>query len=78
MENQVKTEVVVKKVSPHWTELQTFTEKQTVVQPYRCQSTKLWVVRILKGYGELVLRKEFKNREDAKFFFEQLKNGYNE
>jgi hypothetical protein len=37
----------------------------------------LWVVRILKGYGELVLRKEFKNRDDAKFFFEQLKNGYN-
>jgi hypothetical protein len=67
----------VKKVAPHWTQLQTFTEKQTVVQPYFCQSTKLWVVRILKGYGELVLRKEFKNRDDAKFFFEQLKNGYN-
>ncbi len=78
MENQVKTEVAVKKVAPHWTELQKFTEIQTIVRPYRCQSTKLWVVRILKGYGELVLRKEFKDRDDAKIFFEQLKNGYNE
>ena len=67
----------VKKVAPHWTELMSFDEAKTVVQPYYSQSTKLWVVRILKGYGELVLRKEFKNRDDAKFFFEQLKNGYN-
>ena len=71
------SEEKVKKVATHWTELQMFTQIRTVVRPYRYQSTKLWIVRILKGYGELVLRKDFKNRDDAKFFFEQLKNGYN-
>ncbi len=76
MSSEVK-EVKPKVVAPHWTELQTFDDTITNVQPYFCQSTKQWIVRSLKGYGELVLRKEFKERDDAKFFFEQLKNGYN-
>ena len=66
----------VKKVSPHWTKLMTFGETETNIQPYFCQATKKWIVRRIKGYGELVLRKEFEKREDANTFFEQLKNGY--
>ena len=71
-------EVKQKVVAPHWTELQKFDDTIINVQPYRCQSTKLWIVRRLKGYGELVLRKEFKEREDALIYFEQLKKGENE
>ena len=64
-----------KKPAPHWTELMSFDDTITNVQPYFCQSTKLWIVRSLKGYGELVLRKEFKEREDALQCFEEFKKG---
>ena len=54
MENQeVKTEVVVKKVAPHYMAINPPKEHITVVRPNYCQTKKQWSTRVINEKGEL-------------------------
>ena len=55
MENQeVKTEVAVKKVAPHYMEVNPPKEHITVVRPNYCQSKKEWSTRVINEKGEQI------------------------
>jgi hypothetical protein len=55
MENQeVKTEVAVKKVSPHYMAVNPPKQHVTVVRPNYCQSKKQWSTRVINEKGEQI------------------------
>ena len=54
MENQVKTEVAVKKVSPHYMEVNPPKAHITVVRPNYSQTKKEWSTRAINEKGEQI------------------------
>jgi len=65
MENQVKTEVAVKKVAPHWTELGEYPKYQTIVHPFYNERSKKWEVRVIQEDGLELEKHCFDTREAA-------------
>jgi len=64
MENQVKTEVAVKKVAPHYMEVNPPKSHITVVRPFFCQHKKVWTIRVVNEKGEQI--KSFVAKEHQK------------
>ena len=54
MENQVKTEVAVKKVAPHYMEVNPPKQHITVVRPNYSQTKKEWSTRVINEKGEQI------------------------
>ena len=71
MENQVKTEVAVKKVSPHYMVVNPPKQHITVVRPNYCQSKKEWSTRVINEKGEQI--KCFTDRDKEKVLSEWRK-----
>ena len=71
MENQVKTEVAVKKVSPHYMDVNPPKKHITVVRPNYCQSKKQWSTRVINEKGEQI--KCFTDRDEEKVVIEWRK-----
>lgn len=71
MENQVKTEVAVKKVAPHYMEVNPPKQHITVVRPNYCQSKKQWSTRVINQKGEQI--KCFTDRDKEKVLSEWKK-----
>ena len=72
MENQeVKTEVAVKKVAPHYMAVNPPKAHITVVRPNYCQTKKQWSTRVINEKGEQM--KCFTDKDKEKVIIEWRK-----
>ena len=77
MENQeVKTEVAVKKVAPHYMEVNPPKEHITVVRPNYCQSKKEWSTRVINEKGEQIKCFTDKDKEKVLIEWRKLMNDF--
>ena len=77
MENQeVKTEVAVKKVAPHYMEVNPPKEHITVVRPNYCQSKKEWSTRVINEKGEQMKCFTDKDKEKVLIEWGKLMNDF--
>ena len=76
MENQVKTEVAVKKVSPHYMDVNPPKEHITVVRPNYCQSKKEWSTRVINEKAEQIKCFTDKDKEKVLVEWRKLMNNF--
>ena len=76
MENQVKTEVAVKKVAPHYMEVNPPREHVTVVRPNYCQSKKEWSTRVINEKGQQIRCFTDKDKEKVLVEWRKLMNNF--
>jgi len=76
MENQVKTEVAVKKVAPHYMAVNPPKEHVTVVRPNYCQSKKQWSTRVINEKGEQMKCFTDKDKEKVLIEWRKLMNDF--
>jgi len=76
MENQVKTEVAVKKVAPHYMAVNPPKEHVTVVRPNYCQSKKQWSTRVINEKGEQIKCFTDKDKEKVLIEWRKLMNDF--
>ena len=77
MENQeVKTEVAVKKVAPHYMDINPPKQHITVVRPNYCQSKKEWSTRVINEKGEQIKCFTDKDKEKVLIEWRKLMNDF--
>ena len=76
MENQVKTEVAVKKVAPHYMAVNPPREHVTVVRPNYCQSKKEWSTRVINEKAEQIKCFTDKDKEKVLIEWRKLMNDF--
>ena len=76
MENQVKTEVAVKKVAPHYMDVNPPKAHITVVRPNYCQSKKEWSTRVINEKGEQIKCFTDKDKEKVLIEWGKLMNDF--